>query len=217
VRPARYQVRTKPRTKPENVKESIVEQREFKNIRLVREEVAEMDYRPTACDKTYRMVVVKKYLEVRQGQGVLFDDYRYFFYLTSDRKSSASEIVYSANDRCDQENLHAQLKGGVRSLTAPVDSLVSNWAYMVMTSLAWNLKAWLALSLPETGRDSEQRRDEKRTVLRMEFRTFVNGLVRMPCQIVRTGRQLMYRLLNWSRWQAVLFRAVDALRHPLRC
>jgi hypothetical protein len=41
-------------------------------------------------------------------------DYRYFRYLTNDRESSASEIVYEANDRCDQENLHAQLKGGVR-------------------------------------------------------------------------------------------------------
>jgi len=102
-------------------------------------------------------------------------------------------------------------------LTAPVDSLLSNWAYMVMTSLAWNLKAWFALLLPETGAAAEQRRDEKWTVLRMEFRTFVNALVRMPCQIVRTGGRLVYRLLAWNRWQEVLFRAVDALRHPLRC
>ena len=27
----------------------------------------------------------------------------------------------------------------------PVDDLLSNWAYMVMTSLAWNLKAWFGL------------------------------------------------------------------------
>ena len=79
---------------------------------------------------------------------MLFDDYRYFFYLTNDRESSTSEIVYSANDRCDQENLHAQLKGGVRSLYAAVDGLVSNWAYMVMTSLAWNLKAWWRSNCP---------------------------------------------------------------------
>lgn len=214
VRPARYQVRTEPRTKPENVKESIVEQREFKNIRLVREEVAEMDYRPTACDKTYRMVVVKKYLEVRQGQGVLFDDYRYFFYLTSDRESSASEIVYSANDRCDQENLHAQLKGGVRSLYAAVDGLVGNWAYMVMTSLAWNLKAWWALELPEptgNGSRSKQQRHEKQRVLRMEFKTFLNAMMRLPCQIVKTGRRLFYRLLGWNPWLGVFFRLVDRL------
>ncbi len=54
---------------------------------------------------------------------------------------TAEEIVFSANDRCDQENLIAQLKSGVRALTTPVDDLVSNWAYMVMGSLAWSLKA----------------------------------------------------------------------------
>ena len=56
-----------------------------------------------------------------------------------------AEIVFAANDRCDQENLLAQLKGGVRALHAPVDNLTSNWAWRVMTALAWNLKAWLAL------------------------------------------------------------------------
>ncbi len=216
-RPRRYRVKTKRRKRPVNVKEAIVREREFENIRLESEEVAEFDYQPTACKQTYRMIVVRKNLTHDQGERRLFDDYRYFFYLTNDRQLSATAVVLEANDRCDQENLHAQLKGGVRSLTAPVDSLLSNWAYMVMTSLAWNLKAWLALSLPETGGHAEQRRDEKRTVLRMEFRTFVSALVRMPCQILRTGRRLVYRLLNWNRWQEVLFRAVDALHRPLRC
>ena len=57
--------------------------------------------------------------------------------------------MFTANDRCNQENLMAQLDGGVRALQAPVDNLESNWAYMVMTALAWNLKAWWALALPE--------------------------------------------------------------------
>ena len=214
-RPARYQVRTKPRARPENIKEAIVARREFKNIRLVREEVAEFDYRPTACQKTYRMVVVKKYQDIWKGQELLFDDYTYFFYLTNDRVRSASEIVYSANDRCHQENLHAQLKGGVRALYAPVDGLVSNWAYMVMTSLAWNLKAWWALSLPEpAGKSerSEQQRQEKRRVLRMEFKTFLNAMMRLPCQIVHTGRRTVYRLLGWNPWSSVFFRLVDRLK-----
>src|SRR5947209_9249568 len=46
-------------------------------------------------------------------------------------------------------NLIAQLHGGVRALRAPLGNLESNWAYMVMTALAWNLKAWWALTLPE--------------------------------------------------------------------
>ena len=213
VRPKRYQVQTKPRARPNNVKEQVVRQREFKNIRLLGEEVAEFEYRPVACRKTYRMIVVKKYLEVSQGQSLLFDDYRYFFYITNDRQLSAAEVVFQANDRCDQENLLAQLKGSVRALHAPVDNLVSNWAYMVMVSLAWNLKAWWALFLPDgRGLHAESWREEKRRVLRMEFKTFRHALVRLPCQIVQSGRRLIYRLLSWNPWQGVLFRWLDQLR-----
>jgi hypothetical protein len=209
----RYTVKTAPRARPENVKERIVREREFKNLRLESEWVAEFDYRPTACQQSYRLIVLRKDLAVERGQSRLFDDYRYFFYLTNDRASPAAEIVFSANDRCDQENLCAQLKGGVRSLTAPVDGLVSNWAYMVMTSLAWNLKAWWALWLPGgKGRWAEKHRQAKHTVLRMEFKTFRNYFIKLPCQIVRTGRKLVYRLLAWNSWQPVFFRLVNQLR-----
>jgi hypothetical protein len=164
------------------------------------------------------MIALRKNLGVHQGQQRLFNDYRYFFYLTNDWEASIEEVVFQANDRCDQENLHAQLKAGVRALHAPVDSLVSNWAYMVMTALAWNLKAWLALSLPEvSGRDAERRREQKRNLLRMEFKTFKNAMIRLPCQIVRSSRRLVYRLLAWNSWEEVLFRLFDKLRRPLRC
>ena len=213
IRPPRYEVKTQERSRPENVKERIVVQRKFENIRLVSEMVAEFDYRPTACRRSYRLIVVRKDLSVEKGENVLFADYRYFFYLTNDRTQTAAEIVFLANDRCQQENLHAQLKNGVRALSAPVDNLVSNWAYMVMTALAWNLKAWLALVLPELpGRWAERHRSEKRKILMMEFKTFVNAFMRLPCQIIRTSRKLVYRLLSWNPWQPVLFRALDVLR-----
>ena len=212
-RPPRYQVKIAPRRRPENVKEPIVVEREFTNIRLVSETIAEFDYRPTACHKSYRLIVLHKNLSVEKGEQVLFADYRYFFYLTNDRTSTAAEIVFQANDRCNQENLHAQLKHGVCALQAPVDTLVSNWAYMVMTALAWNLKAWLALQLPEQpGRWAERHRTEKHTVLTMEFKTFVNAFLRLPCQIIRTSRRLVYRLLSWNAWQPVFFRMLDVLR-----
>jgi len=216
-RPARYEVKTSPRRRPENVKEQIVVARNFENIRLFSEMVSEFEYKPTACSKAYRIVVVCKNLTVSRGENLLFDELRYFFYITNDRASSAKEIVFSANDRCDQENLNAQLKNGVRALRMPVDNLVSNWAYMVMSSLAWTLKAWLALILPERGRWKERRKAEKRAILRMEFKTFRNALMCLPCQIVRTGGRIVYRLLSWNPWQPVLLRAAEALRHPLRC
>jgi hypothetical protein len=212
-RPPRYTVKTEPRQRPERVKEQIVVARQFENQRLQSEQVAELNYRPSACRESYRLVVVRKNISVEQGEQLLFDRIVYFFYLTNEWVSEANEIVFSANDRCHQENLLAQLHGGVRALTAPVDNLESNWAYMVMTAGAWNLKAGWALTLPELpGRWQEKHRAEKQWLLGIEFKTFVNAFVRLPCQIVRTGRRLVYRLLSWNPHQAIFFRLVSALR-----
>ncbi len=216
-RRVKHDVKTTPRARPANVKEQVVIEREFKNIRLVKEHVAEFDYSPTLCKKPYRVVVVWKTLEVSRGQLKLFDDSTCFFYITNDWDAPAEEIVFDANDRCDQENLIQQHKSGVRSLTAPVDNLVSNWAYMVVAGLAWSLKAWAALLLPETGRWKEKRSAEKRALLRMDFATFRNAVINMPAKIVRGGRRIVYRLLSWNQWQAVFFRLLDQLRLPLRC
>ncbi len=216
-RPKKYSVKTTPRERPVNEKERVVHRREFKNIRLNGEDVAEFEHKPTLCKKPHRIVVVRKNLTVARGEQALFDDVRYFFYITNDRDMSASEVVFSANDRCDQENLIEQLKNGARALHAPMDNLLSNWAYMVMTSLAQTLKAWFALILPERGRWKAKHRDEKWSVLRMQFKTFLNAFVRVPCQIVRTGGRIVFRLLAWNRWQHVFLRGVDALRCPMRC
>src|SRR5262249_24108701 len=136
-RPPRYTIKTVPRQARERHRERIVAERQFDTLKLVGEEVAEFEYRPVACKRAYRLAVLRKKLIVEGGQLWLFEPDRYFFYLTNDRTSPASEIVFLANDRCDQENLIAQLKGGVKAVAMPVDSLVSNWAYMVMASLAW--------------------------------------------------------------------------------
>ena len=216
-RRAKYEVKTRPRERPENFKEQIIQEREFTNIRLQREYVAEFPYRPTLCKKTYRVVVVWKELEATRGQEKLFDDSKCFFYIANDWELPAEAIVFDANDRCDQENLIQQHKSDVRSLTAPLDNLVSNWAYMVMASLAWSLKAWASLLLPETGRWKEKRIAEKRTLLRMDFTTFRHAVINMPAQIVRGGRRITYRLLSWNRWQPTFFRLLDQLRLPLRC
>jgi len=44
LRPAKYQVKTEPRTRPGNVKQQIVVQRQYENIRLQSEDVAEFAY-----------------------------------------------------------------------------------------------------------------------------------------------------------------------------
>jgi hypothetical protein len=162
------------------------------------------------------MVVVRKNISVEQGEHRLFDEIRYFFYLTNDHATAAPEIVFFANDRCDQENLIQQLKQ-IGATRMPVDTLLSNWAYLVMAALAWSLKAWFALLLPETGRWAPRYRAEKAAVLRMEFKAFLNAFMRVPVQVVRTSRRLVCRLLAWNPWQHVFLRSVDHLPHVLRC
>jgi Transposase DDE domain group 1 len=216
-RPPRYPIKTAPRQKPERVKPEIVRERGYENIELLEEMVAEFNYRPTACKKGYRMVVLRKRVGVDKGQLRLFEEYRYFFYITNDWEMTAEEVVFSANDRCDQENLIAQLKGGVRALTTPVDDLVSNWAYMVMGSLAWSLKAWSALLVPVAPRHRARHQTERRTLMRMEFATYREAFIRMPCQIVRTGRRLIYRFLSWNPWQGVFLRLVERLHACRPC
>ena len=122
------------------------------------------------------------------------EEYRYFFYITNDRTSPAEAVVFQGNDRCDQENLIAQLKSGVRALTTPVDNLISNGAYMVMASVAWSLKAWSSLLVPVNAAACGETRAQ-RAWLRMEFATFRAAVIEMPCQLIRSGGRLIYRLM----------------------
>jgi hypothetical protein len=216
VRRPPYEVESEPRQRPANVKEAIIVEREFKTLRLESEAVAAFPYQPGACAQPYRMVVVRKNISVEQGDQRLFDQIRYFFYLTNDRETAAAEVVFLANDRCNQENLIDQLKHGVGATRMPVDTLLSNGAYMVMAALAWTLKAWFALRLPETGRWATRYRAEKAAVLRMEFKAFLHAFILIPVQVVRTSRRLVFRLLAWNPWQAVFLRGFDQLHQPLR-
>lgn len=185
------------RQKQPRVKEDIVRANNYRNIRLRSEDVAEFSYSPIACKREYRIVVVRKNLTIEKGMTALFDETRYFFYITNDSKLSAEDVVLEANRRCNQENLIAQLKGGVHALRAPVNTLNANWAYMLISSLAWTFKAWAALLLPIHPAWRARHTAEREQWLRMEFRTFCNAVIRVPAQIVSTGRRLILRLLSW--------------------
>jgi hypothetical protein len=212
VRPPKYEAVGPPREKPSNVKRQVIRRREFLHLELESEEVAVFKYRPVACKQTYRMIVVRKNISREKGELRLLDEIRYHFYITNDRQAKPAEVVFECNDRCDQENLIAQLAGGVKAIAAPVDNLYSNWAYMVMTSLAWTLKSWTALLVPVHPRWKERHETERRTLLTMEFKTFVNVVVKLPCQIVTKARQTVVRLLSWTPWLPVFFRLCDELR-----
>jgi len=186
------EIKTEPRQRVASVKEQVVQARGFLNQRLESEQVAEFEYRPGKCRQTYRVVVVRKNLSVARGEHVLFDDLRYFFYITNRWDLNWDEVVQVANERGDQENVIAQLKSGVNAMRMPVDNLESNWAYMVMAALAWNLKAWAGLLLPN--------RERGQQLVRMEFRRFLQAIILLPAQIIRAGRRILFRILGYNGW-----------------
>jgi hypothetical protein len=48
--------------------------------------------------------------------------------------------------------------------------------------------------------------------LRMEFATFNAATIQMPCQILKSGKPLVYRLLSWNPWQGMFLRLVERLQ-----
>jgi len=212
--------KTSRRSKRPNHKKEIVQQKMYKVLHQAGEEIAEFSYRPLKCDRSYRMIVVRKDIEHRRGQQLLFNDPRYFFYVTNEPSStcSARQVVFHSNDRCNQENCISQLHG-YGALAAPLDCLRSNWAYMVISTLAWTLKCWCGLVIQPSS-DNHDKCEEsavKQKILRMEFQTFLQTIIQVPAQIVRTSRRLIYRLLSVRSSVESLFIIHENLARPMRC
>ena len=132
---------------PRQRQDRIVTDRGFKKITTVSEALVDFDYqRPRARALPGRGAQEKS---VRRTGGAGALRRHPVLFLDHERpRPLVHEVVHEARQRCDQENLIAQLKGGGRALHAPVNTLHANWAYMVMAALAWSLKAWVALELP---------------------------------------------------------------------
>ena len=183
-------IKTRRRAKRKSVKERIVVEKGYTNIKLEAESVAEVPYQPSKCCRPYRLIILRKNLRVKLGQTTLFEDVRYFFYITNDAFMAPEEVIAHANARCNQENLIEQLKNGLNALRVPMYDLNSNWAYMVIASLAWTFKSWFGLLLP--------RRVDRQQVIRMEFKRFLNAVIRIPCQVIKTARMIRARILAYT-------------------
>ena len=219
-RKPKYKTKSKKkRARRLNHKEEFVIEKEYRNQILEDEHVAEFTYSPTACEPSYRMIVLRKTIRMMEGQTFLFHEPKYFFFITNlpKRTMPAARIVGESNSRCDQENIFAQGKA-MGALSAPLHDLTSNWAYMVIAMLAWNLKCWLSLSLRLAGNKTarEQRTEQKKCLLRMDFSTFRQQLIQIPAQILTHGRRLVCRLLSWTPATELMFLLHESVSLPLR-
>jgi hypothetical protein len=189
-RPPPYEIKTTPRTKPDHVKQEIVEYRGFERIETVCEEVASFAYRPTACKKTYRMIVLRKQLEITTGGQGRREEIVYFFYITNDWMSPVTELLLFYDERGGQEHLIGQLKSTIPVFHAPTDTLEANGAYMIIAALAWNLKIWYGLLLEEPALQQQ--------IQRLSFTAFLERFIHVPCQILTSGRRLIYRIVQFT-------------------
>jgi hypothetical protein len=192
-RPAPYTTKTgQARARRHNRKQQVIAERGFVNLRLDHEEVAEFTYRPGKCRRGYRVVVLRKNISRMKGEHALIDEVRYFFYVTTYPAEShpAERIVELANDRCDQENIVGQLKSGLGALRAPVDDLHSNWAYMLIAALAWNIKSWHAMMM--------HRNSDRHGFIRMEFKRFLDTVIRIPAMVALRARTIVVRLVAYT-------------------
>jgi hypothetical protein len=199
-RPAPYANKTgQVRARREDHRQRIVTEREYLDLRLNHEDVAEFTYQPGKCARAYRVIALRKNISKARGEQVLLDEIRYFFYITTRTDLTAAQVVDQANERCDQENVIGQLKSGVAALRVPLYDLVSNWAYMLIAALAWNLKSWFAMMM--------RRKDHRHEYLRMEFRQFLHAIILIPAKVTRRARQISVRLIGYTSSMDRLFSA----------
>jgi hypothetical protein len=199
-RKAPYQNETgQTRARRDNHKERIVKEKGYLNLELNYEDVAEFDYRPGKCQRDYKVVALRKNISRSKGEEALLDEVRYFFYITTYTDLTAEEIVALANQRCDQENVIGDLKSGISALRVPLYDLVSNWAYMVIAALAWNIKSWFALMM--------HHKADRRAYIRMEFRRFFHTVILIPAMILRRSRGITVRLIGYTPGLERLFSA----------
>ena len=208
-RPPRYAIKTKPREKPERIKSEIVRERGYKTINFLEEMVAEFDYRPLACNKSYRLIVVRKRLGVDQGQMRLFEEYRYLFYVTNDRTRTAEEIVFAANDRCDQENLIANSKGECTRFNPgeqPSEQLGLHGNGQPGVEPEGIGTLMLQLS-PRHAAKHEAETD----MAADGIRDVLCGGDPDALPDCEAAKRLIYRLLSWNPWQGTFLRLVERL------
>jgi hypothetical protein len=191
---------TKKRKRGRNVRRRKARQRGKRDLKLERQWVAEMEYRPARSPRSYRLVIRRQRIEESQ-QGELFELWRYRFVLTNlPRSFSTEDVVRQTYRRCDQENVIEQLQHGVAGMRMPTGSLLANSAFLTCARLAHNLKAWLAmLALPAE-------------TMRWEWKRFRKSFVYVAAQVVRTGRQVILRISGAHRFAEAIERGIVRLQ-----
>jgi len=164
-------------------------ERKFRTLRTVKQWVSEIVYQPAGLDSACRMIVRRILIEETDGQGALFEYYRYRLVLTNlPRTYTAGQVVDITYQRCDQENVIEQFGTGIAGWRMPVAEFMGNSAWLQIARLAWNLGKWIAqLALPSE-------------VVRWEWKRFRRHFVYIAAKVLKEGRSLVVRLAGSHRF-----------------
>jgi hypothetical protein len=203
-RPFRATERARPsrprRKRRRNLRRKRARERGKRDLRLEKQWVAEVSYRPTRSSRSYRLIVRRQRIE-ESSQGELFELWRYRFVLTNmPRSTKAEEVLRLTYRRCDQEKVIEQLQNGVAAMKLPTGTLLANHAYLVCARLAQNIKSWLAmLALPAE-------------TLRWGWKRFRRSFVYLAARIITSGRRWILRIADSHRFGDVVARGVARLQ-----
>ena len=187
------------RRRKQNRRRRRAQDRNYKELRLVEQQIAEVSIRPGGATKDYRLIVRRQLIKVLKGQQPLFTQYRYR-YVVTDLPGSAEDVIDETYMRCDQEKIIQQLGAGLAAWRMPVAEFEGNAAWLEIARLAWNIAKWIALlALPAEA-------------IRWEWKRFRQALVYVAAQVLRRSRQVTVRLSASHRFHRLFVAAHERLQ-----
>ena len=164
-------------------------ERRFRTLRTVEQWLSEIDYQPHGLASACRMIVRRVLIEESDGQGALFQHFRYRLVLTNlPRSYTPRQIIDITYQRCDQENVIEQFGHGIAGWRMPVAEFMGNSAWLEIARLAWNLGKWIAqIALPSE-------------VVRWEWKRFRRHFVYIAAKVLKLSRSWVVRLAGSHRF-----------------
>ena len=184
-----------------NYRQNKAGDRRFRTLRTVKQWVSEIAYQPAGLGCACRMIVRRILIEENDGQGALFEHFRYRLVLTNlPRSYTPRQVVDITYQRCDQENVIEQFGAGIAGWRMPVAEFMGNSAWLQIARLAWNLGKWIAqIALPSE-------------VVRWEWKRFRRHFVYIAAKVLKKGRSLVVRLAGSHRFLPDILTAHARLR-----
>lgn len=196
----RHRKGAKSRRRRANLRRARALARKKRDLQLQEQWVAELPYQLARGRHRYRLILRRQRIMETDGQGHLFEVWRYRFALSNLDTLAASEVLDLTYQRCDQENVIEQLQSGVAAMRMPTGDHLANGAFFRCGRLAHNLKCWICqLALPAE-------------TVRWKWKRFRQAFVYVAATVLFHARQIWVRIDQSHRFGNELLTAHSRLQ-----